>query len=156
MSPSEPVQNDDSSPDDPGHPGLHFRIYGTSEGVMLSHNNMTVNTRDAIEFFFKKEDGCAASLLPYWHCFALSTEMFAPLIKGMRVFVPRDKMTFRGTFARPGLTYLERAQDRRHHSNGHLEEGPKIRLPGRETSFEGYRAQRPRDEQAACPSGSGH
>lgn len=93
MEVDQPPQNGDPRPED-----LAILVYtsgstGHPKGVMLSHNNMTVNARDAI-LFLNVHGGCAASLLPYWHCFALSTEMFCPLVVAMRVFVPRDKLDF--------------------------------------------------------------
>jgi len=67
---------------------------GHPKGVMLSHRNMMVNSSIAIEAMDVSIIDRSASLLPYWHCFALSTEMFCPLVRGCSVYVARDKLDF--------------------------------------------------------------
>jgi len=67
---------------------------GHPKGVMLSHKNMTVNSIVAIQAVGGGLEDVAASLLPYWHCFALSTEMFCPVVAGLSIYVARDKLDF--------------------------------------------------------------
>lgn len=67
---------------------------GHPKGVMLSHLNMTTNSIIAIRAVGSGTNNIVASVLPYWHCFALSTEMFTPLVVGYTVYVPRDKLEF--------------------------------------------------------------
>ncbi|MBN1521937.1 MAG: AMP-binding protein [Candidatus Aureabacteria bacterium] len=76
-----------------------FLIYtsgstGRSKGVILTHRNIHVNAKTSAEYIRMKKDDAVMSILPYWHSFALTAEVFTMLHVGGCICIPQDKSTF--------------------------------------------------------------
>jgi len=76
-----------------------FLIYtsgstGNPKGVILSHRNIFVNAAVGADYIRIKSDDSMMSILPYWHLFALTAEIFTMLHVGGQIFIPKSKSTF--------------------------------------------------------------
>ncbi len=58
---------------------------GNPKGVMLTHGNLVVNGRSAIDFVDICKTDSFYSLLPFWHAFALTVEVVIPMETGASV-----------------------------------------------------------------------
>jgi long-chain acyl-CoA synthetase len=68
---------------------------GMPKGVMLTHKNFQVNARGAVDAYEVGVGTRLISLLPYWHSYALTTEVVAIMMGGGTTIVPKDKRDFR-------------------------------------------------------------
>ena len=67
---------------------------GNPKGVMLTHRNLTVNGRSAIDFVGIHKTDSFYSLLPFWHAFALTVEVIIPMETGASVCFARGQRDF--------------------------------------------------------------
>jgi long-chain acyl-CoA synthetase len=72
---------------------------GMPKGVMLTHKNFQVNAAGAVEAYEVRDGERLISLLPYWHSYALTTEVVAIMMGGATTVVPKDKRDFRKNIA---------------------------------------------------------
>jgi len=73
-----------------------FLIYtsgstGDAKGVMLSHRNIALNAEVSRKHIGMAEGDSVMSILPYWHSFALTAEIFTMLGGGGGIFIPKNK-----------------------------------------------------------------
>ena len=68
---------------------------GMPKGVMLTHRNLQVNAQGAKDAYELTPGERLISLLPYWHSYALVTEVVCIAIGGATTVVPKDKRDFR-------------------------------------------------------------
>jgi long-chain acyl-CoA synthetase len=72
---------------------------GMPKGVMLTHKNLQVNAVGAVRAYNVCTGERLISLLPYWHSYALVTEVVAIAAGGGTTVVPKDKRDFRRNIA---------------------------------------------------------
>lgn len=72
---------------------------GMPKGVMLTHRNFQVNAQGAVDAYEVGPGERLISLLPYWHSYALVTEVIAIVMGGATTVIPRDKRDFRKNIA---------------------------------------------------------
>ncbi|MFA6928817.1 MAG: AMP-binding protein [Lentisphaeria bacterium] len=68
---------------------------GMPKGVMLTHQNLWMNSWSALQCFHIKHKDCLMSLLPYWHAYALTTEVICSIMGGCSCAIPRDIRDFK-------------------------------------------------------------
>ena len=81
---------------------------GRPKGVMLTHGNFLANAASSLELIGAAGGDVVLSVLPYWHSFALTVELFTLLMAGGAVAVPKDKRDFSRRMAdyRPTIVLL--------------------------------------------------
>ena len=67
---------------------------GNPKGVMLSHKNFYVNGESVIIGGNFLPSDIFYSILPYWHSFALTTELISPIIVGGKIALTASAKTF--------------------------------------------------------------
>ncbi len=67
---------------------------GKPKGVMLTHRNLLANSSSSAELIEAGRGDVVMSILPYWHSFALTVELFTLLWVQGSVAVPADKRDF--------------------------------------------------------------
>ncbi len=67
---------------------------GRPKGVMLTHKNFLVNGVSSVELIGAGRSDVVLSVLPYWHSFALTVELFTLLLADGVVAIPKDKRDF--------------------------------------------------------------
>ncbi|MCK5707483.1 MAG: AMP-binding protein [Candidatus Aureabacteria bacterium] len=67
---------------------------GNPKGVMLTHRNIKINASTSADYICMKSTDSVMSVLPYWHSFALTAEIFTMLHVGGKIFIPKNKSTF--------------------------------------------------------------
>ena len=67
---------------------------GRPKGVMLTHRNFLANSLSASRIIEADTRDVVMSILPFWHSFALTVELFTLLQVGGVVAMPRDKRDF--------------------------------------------------------------
>ncbi len=67
---------------------------GNPKGVMLTHKNLAVNGRSAIDFVGIHREDSFYSLLPFWHAFALTVEVVIPMETGASVCFAEGQRDF--------------------------------------------------------------
>lgn len=83
----------------PYHPeDIAFIIYtsgstGNPKGVILTHRNIYINASTSAEYIKMSSDDAIMSILPYWHSFALTGEIFTMFHVGGKIFIPKNKST---------------------------------------------------------------
>lgn len=79
---------------------IAFLIYtsgstGTPKGVVLTHQNIFVNATLSADFIrMKKGRDSVMSVLPYWHSFALTAEIFTMFHIEGTICIPKTRATF--------------------------------------------------------------
>ena len=78
---------------------IAFLIYtsgstGNPKGVILSHQNVAFNAAVGGDYIRKKKTDAVMSVLPYWHSFAITAEIFTMMHTGGKIYIPRSKATF--------------------------------------------------------------
>ncbi|NMA42200.1 MAG: AMP-binding protein [Oligosphaeraceae bacterium] len=68
---------------------------GMPKGVMLTHENLWYNAWTALESFNIGRADRLISLLPYWHAYAMTTEILCVLMNGSTCAIPRDIRDFK-------------------------------------------------------------
>ncbi|MBN1793336.1 MAG: AMP-binding protein [Candidatus Omnitrophica bacterium] len=66
---------------------------GRPKGVMLSHRNIAVNAVVGAEYIGLNSTDAVLSILPYWHSFAITAEIFSMLHVGGKIFIPKNRKT---------------------------------------------------------------
>ncbi len=72
---------------------------GMPKGVMLTHRNLQANAAGAVTAYQVKPGERLISLLPYWHSYALVTEVVCIAMCGATTAIPKDKRDFRKNIA---------------------------------------------------------
>ncbi len=67
---------------------------GRPKGVMLTHRNFLANSASSVELIGAAGGDVVLSVLPYWHSFALTVELFTLLLAGGVIAIPKDKRDF--------------------------------------------------------------
>ncbi len=67
---------------------------GHPKGVMLTHLNFLANSASSAELINANEKDVVFSILPYWHSFGLTVELFTLLMANGAVAIPQDKRDF--------------------------------------------------------------
>ena len=67
---------------------------GNPKGVMLSHKNFYSNAESVVEIIPFYPSDISYSLLPYWHSFALTTELISPILVGAKIAITANQKTF--------------------------------------------------------------
>ncbi|MCK4518642.1 MAG: AMP-binding protein [Candidatus Omnitrophica bacterium] len=88
-----------------------FLIYtsgsmGNPKGVILSHQNVAFNAAVGGDYIGKKKTDAVMSVLPYWHSFAITAEIFTMMHTGGKIYIPRNKATFMKDIALFGPTII--------------------------------------------------
>jgi len=68
---------------------------GMPKGVMLTHQNLWMNSWSALQCFHVEKSDRLISLLPYWHAYAMTTEIICVIMAGGACIVPRDIRDFK-------------------------------------------------------------
>ena len=68
---------------------------GMPKGVMLTHRNLWVNAYSILENYHVSPKDNLFSVLPYWHAFALSTEICCTMMSGACLSIPKDIRDFK-------------------------------------------------------------
>lgn len=68
---------------------------GMPKGVMLTHRNLWVNADSALQCFSMTKSDRLMSLLPYWHAYALTTEVVCVMMCGAACAIPKDIRDFK-------------------------------------------------------------
>jgi long-chain acyl-CoA synthetase len=68
---------------------------GMPKGVMLTHQNLWMNSWSALQCFHITASDRLMSLLPYWHAYALTTEVICGVMGGCTCAVPKDIRDFK-------------------------------------------------------------
>lgn len=79
---------------------------GRPKGVILTHENFLANAATIGSLIEVHPEDCLMSLLPYWHSFALTVEMFAVLRLDARLAIPRDQRDFAQHMAQYDATII--------------------------------------------------
>ena len=68
---------------------------GMPKGVMLTHQNLWMNSWSALQCFQITRSDRLMSLLPYWHAYALTTEVICGVMGGGACAIPKDIRDFK-------------------------------------------------------------
>lgn len=68
---------------------------GMPKGVMLTHENIWYNAWAALECFNMTKTDRLMSLLPYWHAYAMTTEIVCAFMCGSTCAIPKDIRDFK-------------------------------------------------------------
>jgi long-chain acyl-CoA synthetase len=90
----KPPSSDSRNPDDTAFLVYTSGSMGNPKGVVQTHRNIFVNAAVSADYIGMTEKDAVMSILPYWHCFALTAELFTMLHSGGKIFIPKTKSTF--------------------------------------------------------------
>lgn len=81
---------------------------GNPKGVMLSHKNFYINGETVVIGGHFLPTDIYYSILPYWHSFALTTELISPILVGGKIAITANAKTFAQdmTFFNPSIIFV--------------------------------------------------